>query len=109
MKQLEVKQIHVATAIRLEHESINSASMLTKGNLVIGVILGLRWHSQKDYPSKHHLGQGKDEHELYMQMTEGYIKGTTTMNVRVTTKGLEVIVHIHMNMNYMLYVCYINR
>ena len=64
------------------HESVNSASVLTKGN----------WHNQKDYPRQHHLGQGKDVHELYMQMTEGYIRGTSTMHVRVTTKGQEVIV-----------------
>ena len=38
------------------------------------------------------MGQGKDVHELYMQMTEGYIRGTSTMHVRVTTKGQEVIV-----------------
>ena len=68
--------------------------MLTKGNLAIGVILSLKWHNQKEHPSTYHLGQGKDEHELYMQMTEEYIRGTLTMHVRVATKGQVVIVVI---------------
>ena len=80
---------------------VNSASMLTQGNLAIGVILSLKWHNQKDYPKKHHLDQGKDENELYMQKTEGYIRGTSTMHVRVTIKGQEVIV-ISIGDNYHL-------
>ena len=35
MKQLKMEQIHVAAAKTLEHESVISASMLTKGNLVL--------------------------------------------------------------------------
>ena len=90
MKPLKMEQIHVATAITLQHGSVNSASMLTKGNLAIGVMLSLKWHNQKDCTSTHHLDQGKDEHELYMQMTEGYIRGTSTMHVRVTSKGQSI-------------------
>ena len=59
--------------------------MFTKGNLAIGVILSLEWHNQKEHPSMYHLGQGKDELELYIQMTEGYIRGTSTMHVGVNT------------------------
>ena len=80
-------------AITLEHdESVNSASMLTNGNLVIGVIPMSAVAHQKDHLSKHHLGQGKDEHKLYMQVTDGYTWGTSTMHVKVTTKGQEGLV-----------------
>ena len=75
MKQLKMEQIHVAAADTPQHGSVNSASMLTKGNLAIGVILSLKWHNQIEYPSLNHLGRGKEEHELYMQMTKGYISG----------------------------------
>ena len=91
MKKLKMKQVQVAAAITL-HGSVNSASKLTRGNLAIGVILSLKWHNQKEHPSTYHLGQGKDEHELYMQMTEGYIRETSTMHDWVTTKCQTVIV-----------------
>ena len=68
-----MEQIYVTAAITLQHGSVNSAFMLTTGNLAIGVILSLKWHNQKEHPSTYHLGRGKEEHELYMQMTEGYI------------------------------------
>ena len=32
--------------------------------VVIGVMLGLGWRNQKDYPNKDHLGQGEDERVL---------------------------------------------
>ena len=63
-----------------------------QGNLTVGVKVSLKWHSQNEHPSTYHLGRGKEEHELYMQMTEGYIKGTSTMHVKVTTKGQEGLV-----------------
>ena len=95
------KKIYVAAAITLQHGSVNSASMLTKGNLAIGVILSLKWHNQKEHPSTCHLSRGKEEHELNMQVTEGYITGTSTMQVRVTTKGQKVLV-ISIGDNYHL-------
>ena len=35
-----------------------------KTKIVIGVMLGLGWRNQKDYPNKDHLGQGEDERVL---------------------------------------------
>ena len=60
-----------------------------------------KWHNQKEHPSTYRLGWGKEEHELYIQTTEVYIRGTSTLHVRVITKGQKMIV-ISIGDNYHL-------
>ena len=55
---------------RLQYNTFDVSSILYgQSNFVLGVILGLGWRNQKDYPNKDHLGQGEDERVLLLKMT----------------------------------------
>ena len=64
---------------RLQYNTFDVSEILHgQSKFVIGVMLGLGWRNQKDYPNKDHLGEGEDERVLYLEMTVKETSGATT-------------------------------
>ena len=67
---------------RLQYNTFDVSDILYgQSSFVLGVMLGLGWRNQKDYPNKDHLGQGEDECVLLLQMTVKDSSGGTTIVV----------------------------